>query len=283
MSDLVQTEMDVSLPREKLDEIAAIASVSALEKQCAAVNAKRERLAQEEDALAASMQTVRAEADAIREKIARLEEKCAKKEEALAKLEEKRRGIQTCAAQAELELAELEKQRSRLDAKRIFNAFLTSGKSMQEVLDFLGWTEEPPEDTAADDAEPEPAAHQEETPVIPPTRPRRTRTNAKHCLTPEMEEEFQQLWQQISAAQGEEFHTARGLPFRYEVRGRQLFVDRKEKPISESSLKIAYARFKSGQADGPKALQTFGAPYIWSIFKQLIPPQAPDASEQGKA
>lgn len=264
MSDLERRESgeeSAVLPKERLGEIAAIASTVALEKQRAAAQSALEALDGEDEKLTASIKAARAEADAAREKAEKWAQRLRQKEEAAAKLEERRAQTAKRREEIELELAELAKQRTRLEAQRLFRAFQASGRSMDELMDFLGCTAEqiaPPEEIEEPAAAPAPQAE-------PETKRRRTRQSFDAALEPE----FQALWQQIEAAQGEEFTTARGLPFRYEVRGRQLFVDRKEKPISESSLKIAFTRVKTCSVDGPKALQTFGAPYVWGIFKKL--------------
>lgn len=82
------------------------------------------------------------------------------------------------------------------------------------------------------------------------------------------------LWKVIELYAGEQFYTSKGLPFTYRIKGRELFCDRREKSITESTFRLAYEKVKaSAETDqpirGPKKLNMFGAPYIWSILKQI--------------
>ena len=87
------------------------------------------------------------------------------------------------------------------------------------------------------------------------------------------------LWQELTQLQGEKFRTARGLEFTFEIRGNELFVDRKDKSITRSTVNLTYRKAMDllrtgGVIDGPKKLGTFGASYLFPIFVQLgvIPP-----------
>ena len=87
------------------------------------------------------------------------------------------------------------------------------------------------------------------------------------------------LWQEITRLQGEAFYTAKGLKFTYEIRGNELFVDRKDKSITRSTVDLTYRKamdlLRGGEVvDGPKKLGTFGASYLFPIFLKLnvIPP-----------
>ncbi len=82
------------------------------------------------------------------------------------------------------------------------------------------------------------------------------------------------LWNVIELYAGEPFFTSKGLPFTYRIKGRELFCDRKEKSITESTFRRAYEKILSSKGTenaitGPKKLSMFGAPYIWSILKQI--------------
>ncbi|MCD7817487.1 MAG: hypothetical protein LUH07_00310 [Lachnospiraceae bacterium] len=81
----------------------------------------------------------------------------------------------------------------------------------------------------------------------------------------------EQVWEILTEHQGEQFYTVKGLPFRYTVKGGELFVDRREKSITRATVIKAYDRILEhpGEITGPKKLNAFGAPYIWAIFKQL--------------
>lgn len=286
MEECTNNRNVVQLPQELMEKIFALESPSEIEQWQATAHEQLAALCAEEEKRAAAVQSAQADVDAVQEKIAALTEKLHKKEAILARAEEKHLDAETRRIQKQLEIEELKKQRARLDARRIYSAFLASGKSMETLLAFLGVdpaapVEEAPvfpaeladaaEQTAADALTPEQTPSAAEEPELPaqnePSKSKRNR--AKATLTPELEEGFRALWEQVLAAQGEEFFTSRGLPFRYEVRGKQIFIDRKEKPVSESSLKIAYARIKTEAIDGPKSLKTFGAPYVWGIFGKL--------------
>ncbi len=52
--------------------------------------------------------------------------------------------------------------------------------------------------------------------------------------------DFDSLWAAIVLFEGYPFYTAKGLLFRYKVKGGELIVNRKEKSITESSVKICY-------------------------------------------
>ena len=87
------------------------------------------------------------------------------------------------------------------------------------------------------------------------------------------------LWGEIERLQGEPFRTAKGLEFRYEVRGNEMFVDRRDKSITRSTVDLTYRKavelLKRGEiVDGPKKLGTFGASYLFPVFLRLgvIPP-----------
>ena len=87
------------------------------------------------------------------------------------------------------------------------------------------------------------------------------------------------IWGELSRFQGETFRTARGLEFTYEIRGNELFVDRKDKSITRSTVDLTYRKamdlLRAGEVvDGPKKLGTFGASYLFPIFLRLgvIPP-----------
>ena len=70
--------------------------------------------------------------------------------------------------------------------------------------------------------------------------------------------------------QSEKFKTTRGLEFTYHITGNELFIDRKEKSITRSTVNMAYKRaLQLGKVSGPKKLNTFGASYLLPIFLEL--------------
>ena len=87
------------------------------------------------------------------------------------------------------------------------------------------------------------------------------------------------IWTELQKLQGETFRTAKGLEFSYEIRGNELFVNRKDKSITRSTVNLTYRKamnlLRAGDVvDGPKKLGTFGASYLFPIFLRLgvIPP-----------
>lgn len=55
------------------------------------------------------------------------------------------------------------------------------------------------------------------------------------------------LWSAIIAFENYPFATAKGLKFRYTVKGNEMFIDRKEKSVTRSSVEL-------GRVTGPKQL-----------------------------
>ena len=79
------------------------------------------------------------------------------------------------------------------------------------------------------------------------------------------------LWDIIIAHQGETFYTAKGLPFTYTIKGGEFFTDRK-KSITRATFEKAFLKIQedtSHKITGPKALNVFGAPYVFAMFRQL--------------
>ena len=96
-----------------------------------------------------------------------------------------------------------------------------------------------------------------------------------------MEMTVEQLWQLLEAHQGETFYTAKGLPFRYTVRGGELFVDRRAKSITvstvASAVQAAQQLLAQGQPiTGPKKLGCYGASYLYPVLQRLSVIPAPD-------
>lgn len=91
------------------------------------------------------------------------------------------------------------------------------------------------------------------------------------------------LWDRIASLQGSPFKTSGrngfgGVEFTYSVKKDksgswcgELFVSTKEKSITRSTVMNAYQRVVEleGVVPGPKALGTFGASYLYSIFQRL--------------
>lgn len=85
------------------------------------------------------------------------------------------------------------------------------------------------------------------------------------------------LWKAIVEFEDYPFVTAKGLKFRYTIRrregvvGNEMFVNRKEKSITKSSVEVAFK--KALELDrvvtGPKKLGVFGASYLYPIFIRI--------------
>ena len=86
-----------------------------------------------------------------------------------------------------------------------------------------------------------------------------------------MDEKDAALWEALTELQGCEFHTAKGLSFTYNIKGGELFVNRKEKSITQSSAFMAFhkALELEGNVPGPKKLGTFGASYLYPVFVRI--------------
>ena len=70
--------------------------------------------------------------------------------------------------------------------------------------------------------------------------------------------------------QSEKFKTARGLEFTYHITGNELFIDRKEKSITRSTVNMAYRRARELKVvSGPKKLGVFGSSYLYPVFLEM--------------
>lgn len=76
---------------------------------------------------------------------------------------------------------------------------------------------------------------------------------------------FNTVWKRISACAGQEFHTKRGLPFTYEVRGSAVVPDRTGFPISERDFDQA---FDLMPLSGPGQINhlVYGPCYVYAIL-----------------
>lgn len=86
------------------------------------------------------------------------------------------------------------------------------------------------------------------------------------------------LWNAILRFEGYPFVTAKGLRFKYAVKGNEIFVDRKEKSITRSSVELAFQKaLELGPgATGPKKLGVFGASYLYPVFVRFSVILLPD-------
>lgn len=92
------------------------------------------------------------------------------------------------------------------------------------------------------------------------------------------------LWEAMASLQGSSFYTAKGLPFTYRIQGGEMFVDRREKSITQATVFVAFhkALELGDKATGPKKLGTFGASYLYPVFVKLgiIPPAGQQQGEK---
>lgn len=79
------------------------------------------------------------------------------------------------------------------------------------------------------------------------------------------------LWDHLTACQGETFYTKKGLPFTYYIKGGELFTSRRERSITRSTFERAYRKMLDNPEEitGPKALNVYGAPYVWAILETV--------------
>lgn len=78
-----------------------------------------------------------------------------------------------------------------------------------------------------------------------------------------------ELWKKIREIEGRVFQTKKGLEFKIEIKGNELFVDRRQKSITRASVNMAYKKWLEDKDCGPKALGVFGSSYLWSLFREI--------------
>lgn len=82
------------------------------------------------------------------------------------------------------------------------------------------------------------------------------------------------LWDVLVALEGGTFETAKRLNYSYSIKGYEIFVSRKDKSITRSTVNLslwnAMELQKAGlPVSGPKKLKTFGASYLYPIFMEI--------------
>ena len=97
----------------------------------------------------------------------------------------------------------------------------------------------------------------------------RERKNAVEALQNNMTVEA--LWTTLIAFEGYPFYTVKGLKFTYSIKGKELFVSRKEKSITKATVELAFVKAVEldGKVSGPKKIRCFGASYLYSVFVRL--------------
>ena len=89
-----------------------------------------------------------------------------------------------------------------------------------------------------------------------------------------MTKTIEAIWQLLQQHQGETFHTAKGLPFTYTIRGGELFVNRRRKSITVSTVRSALEKITLLEAageviTGPKKIGCYGASYLYPVLLAL--------------
>ena len=83
-------------------------------------------------------------------------------------------------------------------------------------------------------------------------------------------EDENQLWDELIENEERIWRTSRGLEFSYKIIGNEMFIDRKEKSITRSTVNIAYRKaVELKVVTGPKKLGVFGASYLYPVFMEL--------------
>lgn len=82
-------------------------------------------------------------------------------------------------------------------------------------------------------------------------------------------EDMATLWETIILIECYPFRTNKGLKFTYTVHGSEMKISRKEKPVTRSSVEIAYKRALEVGVSGPKKLSVFGASSLYLVFVRL--------------
>ena len=97
----------------------------------------------------------------------------------------------------------------------------------------------------------------------------------KACMRQETAENLDELlWTAMKEMEPETFRTAKGLDFTYQIRGNEMFVSRKDKSITRSTVSYAFhqaleVQEREGMVSGPKKLGAFGASYLYPVFLRL--------------
>lgn len=82
------------------------------------------------------------------------------------------------------------------------------------------------------------------------------------------------LWDVLVLLEGKNFETAKHLNYSYFIKGYEIFISRKGKSVTRSTVNLslwnALKLQKAGlPVSGPKKLKTFGASYLYPIFREI--------------
>ena len=79
------------------------------------------------------------------------------------------------------------------------------------------------------------------------------------------------VWDTMKLFQEYTFYTVKHMKFRYTMTDGEIFVTRKDKSITRSSVNMAINKVieKKGIISGPKKMDVFGASYLYPVFKRI--------------
>ena len=97
----------------------------------------------------------------------------------------------------------------------------------------------------------------------------------RNAKTEQYSADEQDFWRRFRELSGQTFTTLRGLEYTFDVKGNEIFFDRKEKSVTLATVIQAYRKALELQANGieitgPKQLGVFGASYIFPIIMRLM-------------
>ena len=87
--------------------------------------------------------------------------------------------------------------------------------------------------------------------------------------------EEQDFWRRFREFSGVTFTTLRGLNYTFDVKGNEIFFNRKEKSVTLATVIQAYRKALELQTSGieitgPKQVGVFGASYLFPVIMQLL-------------
>lgn len=92
---------------------------------------------------------------------------------------------------------------------------------------------------------------------------------ARYANTDSCTAEENQTWAWMTQMQGTVFHTFKGLPFTYIIRGNELFISRREKSITRATVNRALQKITRENVTGSKQLGVFGASYLLPLLNAM--------------
>ncbi len=94
---------------------------------------------------------------------------------------------------------------------------------------------------------------------------------ARYAKTEHYTNEENAFWERFCACEGRGFSTMKGLQFSFEVRGNEVFFDRKAKSVTRATIIRGYRKALELSANGGrirslKQLGVFGASYLLPVL-----------------